>query len=328
MQRHTLTAVFLLAAFATALSQKNEDLLAVQSPAGSGYAFINRRGEIVLPGPYQGGASFSEGLVPININGLWSYIDRSGTVVIPDLHVLIAGNFVEGLAYVEGFNQRYGFIDRSGHAVIPMVYKVANNRDIYQFAEGRVPVMADGKWGYLDAQGQFAIPPQFDEASGFDGGRACVKSGSQTLYINTSGDVLLSTDLRAFTFRGGPLAPVQVGDRWGYMNDRGEILIAPQFEQAAPFSDGLAAVKQKGRWSFIRPDGTTAFTTDAEFVYGFHDGLTLIRDGNGTHNYLTKSGKKLTESGFRAATDFSHGVAKTSLGYIDTSGKFIWKGPW
>jgi hypothetical protein len=240
--------------------------------------------------------------------------------------VRTAGSFVEGRAYVENFEGRYGFIDRTGRAVVPLIYEVANNRDIYEFAEGRVPVMTDGKWGYLDTQGDFAISPQFDEASGFDKGRACVRSGSQTLYINTNGVVLLSTDLHAVAFRGGPLAPVEVGDKWGYMDDKGDVVIAPRFEQAAPFAGGLAAVKQNGRWSFIRLDGRAAFTTDADFVHEFHDGLALIRDRNGKDNYLTKNGEKLSQTGFNTATDFSNGVAKTDIGYIDTSGKFIWKG--
>ncbi len=328
MRHFPITVAFFFAASIAVVCQNSDDLLAVQSQVGSGYAFINKSGKIVLPGPYQGGASFSEGLAAVNINGEWAYIDTSGRVVISNLWVRTAGSFVDGRAYVENFEGHYGFIDRTGRAVVPMIYEVANNRDIYTFAEDRVPVMVDGKWGYLDKQGDFAISPQFDEASGFEKGRACVRSGSQTLYIDASGAVVLSTHLLGVTFRGGPLAPVQVGDRWGYMDDNGKVVIAPRFDQAGPFADGLAAVKQDGRWSFIQPDGRTAFATDADFVYGFHDGLTRIRDGNGKCNYLTKKGQKLSQSGFEAATDFSDGVAKTDIGYIDTSGKFIWKGPW
>ncbi len=319
---------FLLLSAPIALCQQSEDLVAVRSQIGSGYGFINRSGKIVLPGPYQGGASFSEGLAPINVEGEWAYIDTAGRVVIANLRVINAGRFIEGRAYVEDFTQHYGFIDRTGRMVVPIKYEVANNRDIFQFAEGRVPVLVDSKWGYLDTQGELAIPPQYDEASGFQKGLACVRSGSQTMYIDASGAVVLATHLFAVTFRGGPLAPVRVGDKWGYINKKGEIAIAPQYEQAAPFAEGLAAVKQGGKWSFIRPDGTTAFTTDADYVYEFHDGLVLERDRDGKSNYLTKDGTKLSRTGFKAATDFSDGLAKTAIGYIDTSGKFVWNGPW
>ncbi len=327
---HFVTTIqILLLVFASiALCQQSEDLLAVQSQVGPGYGFINRSGKIVLPGPYQGGASFSEGLAPINVDGEWAYIDTTGRVVIANLRVITAGGFVEGRAYVEDFTHHYGFIDRTGRMVVPITYEAANNRDIFQFAEGRVPVLVDGKWGYLDTQGEFTIPPQYDEASGFQNGVACVRSGSQTMYIDPSGAVVLATRLFAMTFRGGPLAPVKVGDKWGYIDKKGEIAIVPQYERAAPFTDGLAAVKQGGRWSFIRSDGTIAFTTDAELVREFSDGLVVVREGDGKWNYLNKMGQKLSRTGFQTATDFSDGVAKTDIGYIDTSGKFFWKGPW
>jgi len=119
MRHFLMTVAFFFAAAMAVIGQNSEDLLAVQSQAGSGYAFINERGQIVLPGPYQGGASFSEGLAAVNINGDWAYIDTSGKVVISDLHVRTAGSFVEGRAYVENFEGRYGFIDRTGRATVP-----------------------------------------------------------------------------------------------------------------------------------------------------------------------------------------------------------------
>ena len=84
-------------------------------------------------------------ITALTVVGEWAYIDASGKVVISDLHASTLGSFVEGRAYVENFEGRYGFIDRTGRAVVPLIYEVANNRDIYEFAEGRVPVMVDGK---------------------------------------------------------------------------------------------------------------------------------------------------------------------------------------
>jgi hypothetical protein len=102
---HWVTTVqILLLLFAPiALCQQSENLLAVQSQVGPGYGFINRSGKIVLPGPYQGGQSFSEGFAAINIDGEWAYIDTSGRVVIANLRVITAGQFIEGRAYVEDF---------------------------------------------------------------------------------------------------------------------------------------------------------------------------------------------------------------------------------
>jgi hypothetical protein len=56
----------------------------------------------------------------------------------------------------------------------------------------------DGQWGYIDAQGEWAIDPQFDDA-------------------------------RDFTVNA--LAAVRVGDYWGFINEQGNWAIDPQFEE-------------------------------------------------------------------------------------------------
>ena|SRR5664280_739576 len=318
----------MLSATVAAVGQDSDRLLAVRTKDNSGFSYIDATGKVVLPGPYQGGSSFSEGLAPVNVDGEWAYIDSSGEFVISHLRVRTAGDFVEGRAYVENFDNRYGYIDRSGREVVPMVHEVTNNRDIYRFSEGRVPVMVGDKWGYFATAGDFVIPPQYDEASAFSGGLARVRSGSQTLYIDPSGSVVLSTPLFAGSFFGGSLALVRVGNRWGYMDRKGQIAIAPQYEETRPFSEGLAAVKTSGKWNFIDPDSRVAFVTDADLVHEFSDGLVLVREADGKWNYLDKQGRRLSPSDFAFAVDFSRGLAKTTSGYINTSGKFIWKGPW
>lgn len=64
------------------------------------------------------------------------------------------------------------------------------------------------KWGYVTESGDFAIPPQFDEATDFD------------------------TDL----------ASVTVSARVGLIDRNGTFVVTPQFDQIGPFADGLAAV--------------------------------------------------------------------------------------
>ena len=115
---------------------------------------------------------------------------------------------------------------------------------------------------------------------------ARVRSGAQTLYIDSRGAVVLSTRLLAGEFRDAPLAPAQVGEKWGYMDKKGNIVITPRYEVAGPFAEGLAAVKTDGKASFIRPDGKIAFSTDADIVNEFSDGFTRVRAQNGMWNFL------------------------------------------
>ena len=47
--------------------------------------------------------------------------------------------------------------------------------------------MIASKWGYIDKGGKFAINPQFDEASHFEGGLAPVWIGKRQAYIDKEG---------------------------------------------------------------------------------------------------------------------------------------------
>ena len=58
-----------------------------------------------------------------------------------------------------------------------------------------------GKWGFIDAKGQYVINPQFDNAGDFSEG----------------------------------LAAVEIGDRWGFIDTKGQYIVKPQFDSAGPF---------------------------------------------------------------------------------------------
>jgi hypothetical protein len=45
----------------------------------------------------------------------------------------------------------------------------------------------EGKWGFINAQGNFVIHPKYNQAESFVNGEALVKSGGKFIFINTSG---------------------------------------------------------------------------------------------------------------------------------------------
>ena len=82
------------------------------------------------------------------------------------------------------------------------------------FRNERAPAQGrDGKWGYVDLEGRWAIAPQFE---------------------------------RALPFRNGLAAAKSEGKLWGFLRPDGTWGIQPQFTRARSFSDGLAAVSTQG----------------------------------------------------------------------------------
>jgi hypothetical protein len=124
------------------------------------YAYIDRSGKSVIPGPYMEANAFAGGLAAVMKNGKWGYIDRAGKEVVP-FEYDWAGDFKGLLAPVEK-NELVGYIDKSGKAIIDFRYK-----DGKEFSDGK-------RWGYIDESGKEVIAAKFQRAFPFNDGLALV----------------------------------------------------------------------------------------------------------------------------------------------------------
>ncbi len=91
------------------------------------------------------------------------------------------------------------------------------------------PALKNGKYGYININGAFIIPPTFTDANPFSEGLAAVHVGGHS-FIAGGEKPYLSTE----------------GGKWGYIDRAGEIKIAPQFDVANRFSDGLVLAAIRG----------------------------------------------------------------------------------
>lgn len=159
------------------------------------------------------------------------------------------------------------------------------------------------KWGFITTDGEYAIPPSYDGASGFSDG----------------------------------LAAVKVDWARGYIDHNGDFAIKPIYEAAGNFKDGIAVVKLEGENRCIDRAGNfisdidisaaPSYETETGYNprYEFHDGLVRFIE-NQKYGYKDKAGNVIIKPIYFDATDFSEGLAcvkrgKTGLwGYIDVAG--------
>ena len=158
-------------------------------------------------------------------------------------------------------------------------------------------VEENGKWGYIDRNGNWIIRPQFVLAQDFlNTGIAAVIDDSGWVYIDKKGNHVI----RPFIFDNGPdyfsegLARFTVNERFGYFDQYGKIVIPPLFNYARPFCGGLAAVCEGGeikhegehstwfggRWGFINKKGEIIVPFIYDQVEDFRDGQTRVRSGH------------------------------------------------
>ena len=133
----------------------------------NGRCGFKKDGVVVIQAKYNYASDFSEGLVGVNLNGKWGYIDKAGKEVIP-IKYDYAKSFIEGLAAV-ALKGKWGYIDKTGKEIIPIKCDYA-----WDFSEGLALVMMNGKRGYIDTAGNVVIPFKYDCADSFINGKAAV----------------------------------------------------------------------------------------------------------------------------------------------------------
>jgi len=180
-------------------------------------------------------------LNPKERNGKWGYVNEAGVFVITPKY-FAAQPFVDGLALVvtkktwTPLGSEYGefrltqvtWIDSSGRKI----HKPISVRSAHSFSDGRAAVVPDfvmrlhggcAKGGYIDANGSWAIQPNFDAVSDFSEGLAAVNVGAQC----------------------------GMGGKWGYINKAGALAIPPRFLFAGHFQNGRACVMEEAHKNVV-----------------------------------------------------------------------------
>ncbi len=281
----------------------------------------------------------------------YSYIDRTGKVVIDAGKYDGAGNFSDGLAAVYLEDKGWGFIDMSGKEVIELQFS-----SVRYFSEGLAGVQVGDKWGFIDKTGQVVIKPQYEVVNSFSEGVAVVVKGNDAFLINKFGEAIFSRSMNDLQFNIHENARLSEGlidafdtvkSKTGFIDKTGKFVIEPKFDDAAPFAEGLARVmvEEDGeeKVGFIDHSGQfvipPTFNTDADFrrnSYDFSEGLASLTEGlNPTITeeakfvYLDKKGTIVLFTNFFGAGPFRDGIAlvyddeRKKCGYIDKSGKVI-----
>ncbi|MDR9440209.1 MAG: WG repeat-containing protein [Halomonas sp.] len=173
-------------------------------------------------------------------------------------------------------------------------------------------------WGYVGADGEWQLAPEWRQVRPFSEGRAAVESQEGWGVIDTSGDYVVTPGSR---------------DADAVIINQTRYHLSPY----KPFSQGCSAVTpEEGSPHFITRDGTRwdppAFTEhDILDIGAFSDGLAWVRvdrnDGNEV-GWIDTEGTWAIEPEFHDGGDFAAGRAPAALsdtnwGYIDTNGDLV-----
>jgi hypothetical protein len=157
----------------------------------------------------------------------------------------------------------------------------------------------DGRWGFVDGSGRWAIEPRFVQYGEFSEGLAwAAEKGSAYGYIDKTGSWAIRPRFRHATeFSEGLAAVEDRSGRWGYVRPDGSWAIAPRFGSAQPFHEGRAAAEDgegyRGPWGYIDVGGAWVvpprYRHSPGFLYGrsaFERGIAVVDLGDGSTNQL------------------------------------------
>lgn len=194
-------------------------------------------------------------------------------------------------------------------------------------SNGLLPVVQNGKMGYIDKTGKITIPPQFDtssymgipELNSFSEGLAPVKAQGKMGYIDLAGKIVVPPQFKEVKDFSEGLAAVRVGDKWGFSDQRGKLVVAPQFKEVSDFSAGLAPVEVGDKWGYIDKTGRLLIEPQFKEARVFVDGLANVKISNHLYAFISPLGKTVGKCVLPCTSNFHEGLA-----VIEKLGDWMW----
>lgn len=298
-------------------------------------------------------AETSVELFPVARDGLWGYIDRTGTLVIAPQFDGV-DDFHDGIARVR-IHGAARFIDAAGKPVaLPTFDRVG------EFSEGLAAVntgekresnlgllMEPGKWGYIDHGGKLVIPMRFTAADAFSEGLAAVRGKEASGFIDRHGKLVIRAGFDTTTHFSEGISMLSLHGHRRYIDKTGHTLPTPTLDDDAgkDFSEGYAAVSIGGKWGYIDATGKLAIAAQYIDAEDFSSGLAAVQlpidratetpckeeqsswTSGKKFGYIDRKGAVVVQPQFDVAGPFVEGLAPVrtcnTVSFIDSGGKVV-----
>lgn len=193
----------------------------------------------------------------VRIDSARGLIDQTNKTIIPFNERLedVIVGYQENLIAVK-LDGKFGFVDRQGQLIIANRYD-----DIQLFSEGLAPYKLNGKWGFLNSSEELVIQPIFDEVLPFRNGISAVREDNRWALIDKNGKKVESFKYTGIErLKSGKY--LMTSESGIGLNDAdGQQIMLPMYEQLQDIGNGKAIIRKNGKWGVINYDGTYVIPT-------------------------------------------------------------------
>jgi hypothetical protein len=260
---------------------------------------VNERADVLFKVAGRHMDDFHCGRASFAVNYLYGFVDKSGVISVEHQFDWV-GDFIENTVFATK-GEWCLTLDTLGRE--QNRFKL-NSEYTKQISKNRIAVYNQGVWSIIDDVGKVRSTGYQEMGDIFYCGLLAVKKDSMWGFVDTSGGIRIDPtfeDVGGFSEHRSSAKKSLVED-YGYIDESGSWAIMPKFHSAGAFNNGVAVVESR------------------------------IQKGNSyvvKSAYIDQSGKLLTGFEFNYAEDFIDGIARVEtnrrMGYIDTSGKYIWR---
>jgi hypothetical protein len=290
--------------------------------------YIDNQGRIVVAPKLDEWVSgeFHNGLLVTGVAD-GPYIDPTGKKVL-DTGFYRNWDFSEGLAVAmrDRTEEKFGYIDINGKFAIPPQFKTSLEDYVWPFSGGFAKVKVKGLYGFIDHTGKLAISPTLLHAGDFSDGMVRVVLEGPC-FVPGSGGCDIGEIVPPNSGKKGELPP---SCKFTFIDASGRVISAARFDGGKAFSEGLAPVKVGSLWGYLNREGAMAISPRFDDAMLFSDGVAAVRQ-SGFYGYIDKSGFLVIPAQFKQASDFHEGLAYVGdrgggYSYIDHQGKQAFRG--
>jgi hypothetical protein len=159
------------------------------------------------------------------------------------------------------------------------------------------------------------LPFEYDTASEFSQGIACVKQNGKYLFVNKEGKKVFPEEFNYATGFTDGLAVVEKEGKYGCLNKDGKIVIPEEYDEMSSFKDGYACARKNNKFGVINKIGKVVipFEYDMPININLKEGLTAVVK-NRKYGFVDHDGILILPCIYDYAQDFANGLAKVTKG--------------
>ncbi len=193
-------------------------------------------------------------LLACKVGDTYKYYDINGKEVFGDY--AFAGRFRNNIAAVKDANGKWSFIDGTGKAITDKTFEdvILNEFDECS-PRNMIIAKENGKYhiynGKLEKVGNFSC----DYAKSFVNEKqyAAFKSGDLWGFVDAEGNVVIQPQYEDAKSFSNDMGAVKVDGQWNLINPKNEIIVEETFEDVGYLSDqGICFVKMRGNWGYLQ----------------------------------------------------------------------------